>query len=267
MEINNYAGLINQSLMNKSAENLKRSINAMSSGLKSNSDNSTALAMASKMTSQIKGLSMSSRNSSDAVSLAQTAEGAMDSQVSQLQEARALAVQASTGTLNQSDRNSIDALAKEMFEEMDAISQNTNFNGKKLMDGSTPEINIQSGANTGDQTQMKMPNTSNEALGLTTIDLTSQSSSQIAIKDIDKALESLQASSAEMGSYRDSFERRIESNKEYEINTERSRARMIETDYAEESANLIKEQIMQQTQLAMRSHSQVSAQQVLSLLK
>jgi flagellin len=267
MQINNYAGLINQSFLNKSAENLKSSIDAMSSGLKSNSDNSTALSMASKMTSQIKGLSMSSRNSSDAVSLAQTAEGAMSSQVSQLQEARALAVQASSSTLNQADRDSIDTQAQAMFEEMDEISQNTNFNGKKLLNGSVPDINIQSGANTGDTTQMKMSNTSNAALGLASIDLTSQSSSQTAIEDIDKALESLQSSSSEMGTYRDSFERRIESNKDNEINTERARARMIETDYAEESANLIKEQIMQKTQLAMRSHSQVSAQQVLSLLK
>lgn len=267
MHIDSQLAQLNQSFMDKSAANLKKSVEAMATGLRSNSDRPSSDAIVSRMTAQIDGTEMASRNSMDAVSLTQTAEAAMSSQIEQLQQTRELAVQASNGTLAQSDRVSLNNQAQELLAESEETSQNTAFNGQSLLNNSTPAIQIQTGSNNAQTTTVKLPDTSQAALGITSVDLTSQASAQTAIKDIDSALEKLQTSSSDMGASRNSFERRIETNDVEQISTERSRSRIRDTDYAQEQANFLKEQIMQETQTAMRSHSQVAAQQVLSLLR
>jgi len=266
MQISGHIAKINQSFMDRTSDNLAKAVNEMSSGLRNQSNPST-MAIASAMTAKINGTNMASRNALDAVSMTQTAEGAMGSQISQLQEARELAVSASNGTLSDSDRASLNEQAQALISESNEVASNTSYNGKKLMDGSTNSVSIQTGANSGDMTPVALPDTTSATLGIDAIDLTTQAGATTAIEDIDKAIESLGSSMSDMSSSKAMFERRSEFNGQLAVNEERSRSRIVDTDYAKSQSEFIKDQMMNKAQIAMRSHTKMMSEQVLQLLK
>lgn len=267
--ISNNLGNYNFSQMNQTSANISKNMNSLSSGnrINSSSDNPADMAMITRMQTQIDGFHMAKRNTSDGISMVQTAEGAMGSQQEILQRVRELSIQASNGSLNQSDRDIINTEAQGLMEEYQHISSETSFNGHKLLDGSESSISLQTGPNSGDQNQVNLSDTSATTLGISPLDLSSQASATAAIADIDTAMDDVSDARSSMGTYQNTLESRIEVLDVSSINAEVSRSRISDVDYAKSVSELIKDQILQQSQLAMFAQAKISSERVLSLLK
>ncbi|HRM50365.1 MAG TPA: flagellin, partial [Alicycliphilus sp.] len=145
----NVASLTAQRNLGISQNSLNTSIQRLSSGLRINSakDDAAGLAISERFTSQIRGLNQAVRNANDGISLAQTAEGALKSTGDILQRVRELSVQSANATNSAGDRKAIQAEVGQLLSEMDRISQTTEFNGQKLLDGSFGSATFQVGAN------------------------------------------------------------------------------------------------------------------------
>jgi len=176
----NVASLNAQRNVAKSQEGLATSLQRLSTGLRINSakDDSAGLAISERFSSQIRGLNQAARNANDGISLVQTAEGALTEVGSNLQRIRELAVQASNGTNTQADRDALNSEVTQLKAEIQRVSEQTNFNGTKLLDGSFSGVAFQVGANAGETiTISTIANTQTSALGGT---LTRYSSSVAA---------------------------------------------------------------------------------------
>lgn len=147
----NVASLNAQRNLNSSQGSLATSLQRLSSGLRINSakDDAAGLAISERMNSQIKGLSVATRNANDGISLAQTAEGALVEVGNNIQRIRELAVQSANATNSQSDRDALQAEVKQLISEIDRVANNTSFNGTKLLDGSFTNQVFQIGADAG----------------------------------------------------------------------------------------------------------------------
>ncbi len=151
--VNTNASALNaQRQLNSTSNSLGRSFERLSSGLRINGakDDAAGLSITTRFSAQIRGLNQAVRNSNDGISLAQTAEGALNETTNILQRIRELAVQASNDTNNDSDRASLQAEVSQLQSELDRIADTTNFNGNKVLDGSFLAKNIQVGANVGE---------------------------------------------------------------------------------------------------------------------
>ena len=148
----NVASLNAQRNLSASQTNLAKSMQRLSSGLRINSakDDAAGLAISDRMTSQIRGLNQATRNANDGISLAQTAEGAMQESTNILQRMRELAVQSANDTNSASDRASLQSEVDQLKQELTRIAETTTFNGKKLLDGSMISAQFQVGANAGE---------------------------------------------------------------------------------------------------------------------
>jgi len=148
----NTKALVAQESMRSSNMNLSQAMERLSTGSKVNSakDDAAGLAITNRMTSQIRGMAKAINNTNDAISMSQTAEGAIGNVGDILQRMRELAVQAGTGTLNDSDRSSIQLEVAQLKTQIDDIANKTNHNNIKLLDGSAQNVVIQTGTNSGD---------------------------------------------------------------------------------------------------------------------
>ena len=167
----NVSSLNAQRNLNSSSMDLATSLQRLSSGLRINSakDDAAGLAISERMTTQIRGMNVAMRNANDGVSLAQTAEGSLDSVSSALQRIRELAVQSANATNSASDRSALDAEAQQLKSEIDRVATQTNFNGVKLLDGSFTNQTFQVGANSGETISVNaIVNAQSSALGTTT---------------------------------------------------------------------------------------------------
>ena len=163
----NTAALNAQYYLAKSNKDMESSMAKLSSGQKVNSaaDDAAGLAIASRMTSQIRGLAMAVKNSNDSMSLAQTAEGAMEEVTNMLQRIRELAVQSANGTMNDSDRASLDAEVRSLKAEIDRVANTTTFNSRKLLDGSYTST-FQIGDKGGQTVSLDIASVATSALGM-----------------------------------------------------------------------------------------------------
>lgn len=150
------------------SSSLQTAMERLSTGKRINSakDDAAGLAIASRMTAQVKSMNVAIRNANDGISLAQTAEGALGEVTNMLQRMKELATQASNGTLSPSDRSTLQAEMTQLIAEVGNISKTANFNGVSLLDGKTGDVTLQTGINAGETISMSMLNTSSEKLGL-----------------------------------------------------------------------------------------------------
>ena len=163
----NVKALVAQESMRSNNLKLSSAMERLSTGLRINSakDDAAGLAISNRMTAQIRGISMAVKNSNDAISMAQTADGAYGQVTSMLQRMRELAVQASTGTMSGDDRASLQLEVKELQAEIDNVAKSTRFNGMNLLDGSAQDIRIQTGANQGDTIQVGFDSVKTKDIG------------------------------------------------------------------------------------------------------
>jgi flagellin len=164
----NVNALRSQTSLNSSSMTQSTAMQRLSTGLRINSaaDDAAGLAISTKMTSDVRGLSVAIRNANDGISLAQTAESAMGSVTNMLQRMRELAVQSANGTVTADNRAALQAEFKQLTSEIDNVSKTTNFNGINLLDGSSANIKLQTGTRSGDSVSIGLQKMDSMSLGL-----------------------------------------------------------------------------------------------------
>jgi len=268
----NIASLNAQRNLTGSQANLNTSLQRLSSGLRINSakDDAAGLAISNRMTAQINGMNQAARNANDAISLAQTAEGALDEVTNMLQRMRELAVQSVNDTNTSTDRASLDAEFQQLSSEIQRIATTTSFNGKNVLDGTLGSAIFQVGADAGDTITVNISaamGTSAGGLALSDDTVSTQGAASTAITAIDDALEIVDEFRGTLGAVQSRFESTISNVSNIAENVSAARSRIVDADFALETANLTKAQILQQAGVAMLSQANQLPQTALSLLQ
>ena len=271
----NVASLTAQRNLNTSSAAQSVALQRLSSGLRINSakDDAAGLAISERMTSQIRGLNQAARNASDAISLAQTAEGALGSIGNNLQRMRELAVQAANGTNSASDRTALKAEADMLAAEVTRIATQSNFNGIALLDGNFAATDFQVGADKGETIEvaaiadMKATNLGTAALKVSAVDISTAAGAEDGIEALDAALTTVNSARASLGAVQNRFESVISSLQTASESMSASRSRIMDADFAAETASLTRGQILQQAGIAILSQANSAPQNVLALLR
>ena len=270
--------------LSTSQSSLAMSMQRLSSGLRVNSakDDAAGLAIAERMTSQVRGLNVSIRNANDGISMSQTAEGALGKVADSLQRMRELSVQAANATNSSSDKDSLDKEFGELSKEIQRVLGGTSFNGQHMLGTDAKAFTFQVGANT----------TSNDTIDITTTDLTADASItavagtdntgaaralidstasasviQGVINSIDTAISTVNDKRAMMGASQSRFDSVITNLQSSVENQTAARSRIMDTDFAAETANLSRAQILQQAGNAMVAQANQLPNQVMTLLR
>jgi flagellin len=243
----------------------------LSSGMRVNSakDDAAGLAIAERMNSQIKGMNVAIRNANDAISLAATAEGALSKVTESLQRMRELAVQSANATNNDGDRANLDAEFQQLGSELARVLDTTKFNNKAILGDDAGTLTFQVGAgptDTIDVTTTKLT-TNTDVTAVTGGDITSAANATTAIEDIDTAIDTVSQERANYGAYQNRFESVIGNLQVAAENQASARGRILDADFAAETANLSRGQILQQAGMAMLTQANAMPQQVLALLR
>ncbi len=268
----NVASLNGQHNLLRSQGALNTSMQRLSSGLRINSakDDAAGLAISDRMTAQIKGLNQAARNANDGISLAQTAEGAMQETTNILQRMRELSVQAANDTNTTEDRESIGLEMQQLTAEITRIAGATEFNGQKLIDGTATEHVFQVGANEGDTITVSMDNDkfnmTATGLSVDSLSVASHDEAGAAITSIDAALKKVDTARSELGAVQNRFESTISNLQNSAENITAARSRILDTDIAAESSGLAKSRVLQQAGVAMLAQANQAPQIALSLI-
>jgi len=264
----NVMSLNSQRHLNSSQRSMATSIERLSSGLRINSakDDAAGLAVAEGMTSKIRGINVAVRNANDGISLAQTAESALGQVTNNMQRIRELAVQSANGTLGDNERGHLQKEVDQLTAEIGRIVNTTEFNGRKLFDN-TDSVSIQIGANKGETISL----TNSDLKSLSgAIDIASSGTAATVLSTgtagISSKMDTVIASRATMGAVQNRFESVISSLSSYSENLQAAKSRIMDTDFAAETAELTRTQILQQAGTAMVSQANSTPQSVLSLL-
>jgi flagellin len=267
-----------------SQSSLASSMQRLSSGLRVNSskDDAAGMAIAERMTAQIRGMNVAARNANDGISLAQTAEGALGKVSDSLQRMRELAVQAANATNSDSDKDSLDKEFGELAKEIQRVLGGTTFNGLAVLGGDAGAQTFQVGANTGSSDSINITTTNmttnaditavagtdNAGGSRAVIDNTADANTiQDVIDNIDTALDTINSERATLGASQSRFDA-VVSNLQISIeNQSAARSRIIDTDFAVETSNLSRAQILQQAGNAMVAQANQLPEQVLQLLR
>jgi flagellin len=255
---------------------LATSIARLSSGLRINSakDDAAGLAISERMTTQIRGLAVATRNANDGISLAQTAEGGMGEIGNNLQRIRELAVQAANATNSASDREALQKEVKQLSDEITRVVSASEFNGNKLLDGTNATFKFQVGANATDT--IVVNNTANmiavrdaaAAVDVTVAETaTTPSGATAAITSMDTQIATVSAARADMGAIQNRFESVVNNIAISSENLATSRSRIRDADFASETAELTRAQILTQAGTSMLAQANQAPQGVLKLLQ
>ncbi len=259
----NVMSLTAQRNLSRSQSSLATSINRLSSGLRVNSakDDAAGLAIAERMNAQVRGMNVAIRNASDGISLAQTAEGALGEVGNMFQRMRELAVQSANGTNSASDRTNLDAEYQQLSAEVTRLAGATQFNGLAIIGADAGAQTFQVGANVGDTLAIT-------TTAVTTVagDVTSVANSETAITALDAALDTINGQRATYGAAQSRFSSAINSLQISVENQSAARGRIMDADFAAETAELTRAQILSQAGTAMVSQANSMPQSVLSLL-
>ena len=260
----NVSSLNAQRNLNTSQSSLATSMQRLSSGLRVNSakDDAAGLAIADRMNSQIRGINVAIRNANDGISLAQTAEGALATVTDVLQRMRELSIQAQNGSNGSGDRANLDTEFQQLSAEITRIAQQTKFNGTAVVGSGAGAQVFQVGANNGDTLTITTSAVTTVTGGLTTAALAST-----AVSDIDAALNTITTSRATYGAAMSRFEFAISNLQISGENQSAARGRIMDADFAQETANMSRAQILQQAGTAMVAQANQLPQNVLSLLR
>ena len=252
---------------------MNRSMERLSSGLRINraADDAAGLAVSEAMRSNIRGQNVASRNAQDGVSLVQVADGALGNVGDMLQRVRDLAVQASNGTLTDSQRLNLDAEVQQILSEINAVGTNTDFNGIKILSGSVSTavsaVTLQVGAASGQTIAFTVGTVSTQQLGVSGIAVSSAASASAAIASIDAAISTVTNNRATLGSIQNRLEQSINRLGIMAENLQAAESRVRDADMAQEMIKFTKNQILQQSGMSMLAQANSAPQSVLSLLR
>ncbi len=289
----NVSSLTGRNSLNNVQNSLTTTYQRLSTGMRINSakDDAAGLQIADRLTTQINGLNQGNRNASDGIALAQTAEGAMDEISSMLQKIRTLAVQSSTGTNTTDDREAIDKEATSLMNEITRIAQQTTYGGKLILDGGegTPDktmfkgtgcegqMVLQVGANSGDTINFDVANfkfdklasaakVTQGAFNAGNLILSTAEGASKVISAMDAMIKQVDSQRADLGAIQNRLESSIRNQSNIATNESDARSRIRDADFAEESANLSQQSIIQQAAASMLMQANTRPQLALSLL-
>jgi len=253
--------------------NVSKAMERLSSGLRINraADDAAGLAVSEVMRSQVRGMNVATRNAQDGISLVQVADGAMGTAQDMLQRVRDLAVQASNGTLTDTQRSNLDKEVQNILTEINKVGTDTDFNGLKILSGSVAvaasAVTLQVGANSSQTIGFTIGPVSTTDLGVSGIAVSTQASASAAIASIDAALSTLSTNRASMGAVQNRLEQTITRLGVTSENLGAAESRIRDADMAEEMISFTKNQILQQSGTAMLAQANQAPQTVLSLLR
>ena len=284
----NVSASITANALTKNERAMSQAMERLSTGQRINSasDDAAGLAISSKMTSQINGLNMAVRNANDAISLVQTADGAVVEISAMLQRMRELAVQGASGTYTATDRDALDVEFQALTAAIEDIADDTQWNGTALLSGASAFV-FHVGANASQTISLTIndfetapggstsvfDNLDAAAFGtdgtndLDALDLQDATNSGTALTHIDNAFTKLNSVRATLGATINRLEYASDNLANVSLNTSASRSQVLDADYASETTELARTQIIQQAATAMLSQANQQAQTVLALLR
>ncbi len=284
MRINhNISSMTTQGSLYSANRSLNSNIEKLSTGLRINraSDDAAGLAISENLRSQIKGANQARRNAEDGISALNIAEGAANEVSSILQRMRELSIQSSTNTLTDNERKYTNQEFKQLSSEIDRIADVTNYNGLKLVAKDSGTAGRFGGGTTGsalwidanesvgtDSITVTIDTLSTDSTGLkvSTLNVSSATGAQQAIASIDAAIGSVNSMRANIGSYVNRLEHSVNNLLVSETNQQAAESQIRDVDFANESSNYTKNQILNQSATSMLAQANTKSQSVLSLL-
>jgi flagellin len=277
MRINhNLTALNTYNKLSMNNTNSAKSMEKLSSGLRINraGDDAAGLAISEKMRGQIRGLDQAARNSQDGISLIQTAEGALNETHDILQRMRELAVQSSNGTYTTTDRAKIAGEVKQLASEINRIASQTEFNTMKLIDGTVASgastgIDFHVGANSSQTIKLYIGNMNATALAVDSgsIQVSGRTLAEMAIANINSAINTVSNERANLGAYQNRLEHTINNLNTSSENLTAAESRIRDVDMAREMMKFTKDNILSQAAQAMLAQANQQPQGVLQLLR
>ena len=280
----NIGASVAQAALMRNERALNTAMEQLSTGKKINSagDNASGLAISTRLTSQIRGLDTAIRNANDAMSMVNTAEGALDEITAMMQRMRELAVQSGTGTTSASDRTYLNSEYVALRAEIDRIADNTQWNGRNILDGSAgastgkSTVAFQVGVNEKQTISTSFGNVNNtnghmSALASTRLSAATTASAATvasnAITRLDNTIADVSAQRATFGAVSNRLTHAIDNLTNVKTNSEAARSRILDTDYSVATSEMARAQIIQQAGTAMLAQANALPQTVLALLK
>ena len=240
----------------------------LSSGLRiaTAADDAAGLGISERMRADIRSYAVAGRNAQDGVSLAQTAEGALNETSNNLIRMRELAVQAANGTLSTTDRATLNTEFTALVSEIDRVASQTSFNGLKLLDGTGTTLTIQVGVDSGETISVGMSDATSSTLGISALGVTTSAAANTALTAIDSAIDSVTTARGALGAAQNRMGSAIASIANARENLSAAESRIRDVDVAMETADLTRNSILQQAAVSVLGQANVQPQLALSLL-
>ena len=269
----NVNSLLAQDYLTDNQSGLSQALNRLSSGLRINDakDDAAGLAVAQIMQENSTALRQGSRNGNDGISLIQTAQSAMTDSLNILQRMRELADQGSSGTYSSTDLANLDTEFQALNNEINRVANSVNFNGISLLDNSTGSVSIQvgTGNTANDSLTINLTNTTTGSLGINiaSLDVLTNADAKTALGTLDTAIQTVTTGLAEFGASESNLGVAVSGNDSFATDLESAKSRILDADFAAESGNLAKFNILNQSNVAMLAQANSSPGLVLQLLK
>ncbi|MEQ1495549.1 MAG: flagellin [Novosphingobium sp.] len=257
---------------NSANKMLGTAMERLSTGKRINSakDDAAGMAIATKMTADVRGMAQGIRNANDGIALAQTAEGALQEVSNMMQRVRELAVQSKSGTYSVDDRTYMDTEVDQLQAQMDDILTNTKFNGVALFSktaGTDVSVSVATGSLATDVVALVSKGIDGTKLTATALDVTDAAKAATTITNIDDTLKQVNATRASLGAGQNRLESVVNNLTTNSTNLSDARSRIQDADYSAETTAMAKAQILSQASTAMIAQANQSQQDVLSLLR
>jgi len=269
----NVQSLAAQRYLETNHEMQNRSLEKLSSGSRINraGDDAAGLAISENLKASVRSLKQATRNANDGISLIQVAEGSMNEISNILIRMRELSIQTSSDTIGDTERGFVDKEIQHLKSEIDRIARNTEFNGTKLLDGSSPELEVQVGIHNNAELDRfrydtKELVTTLDALNLGGLSTVSKESSQNNLGSLDDAITHVNKNRASMGALQNRIYSTVNNNNVYQENLMTANSRIRDTDMAEETSELTKNNILTQANISVLGQANVNPQMALKLL-
>jgi flagellin len=268
----NLSALRASNALNKTQGSLSHTLSKISSGLRvvKAADDAAGSAVASNLHTRARSGKQAMRNANDGISIIQTAESATKEVINILDRMRELAVQSASETLDDGERVYIDDEFEQLSDEVERIAQATNFNDLALSDGTNPSLTVQVGVTSGTESQLTISlgdmTVSTLGIGTGDIDLTGSTTAQSAIDTIDDAIDEVNSQRAGFGAVQNRIDSAIANMTTYVESLTSAESQIMDADYAQETAEMTRLQVMQQAGVAALAQARTINQSVISLL-
>ena len=268
----NYGGLYAAKAAQSSQSLMDKAMERLSTGKRINyaQDDAAGQALATRLTAEIQGLSMASRNAADGQAMLNTAEGALQESHNLLLRMRELAVQAGNGTMTTADQAALDKEFQALDDEVNRIATKTTWAGVNLLDqtgGASGVFKFQVGVKASETVDVTIGKMDSTTLAIAALAVTDSTKSNAAITALDAAIKTVSTERANLGAFSNRLESTITNVNQIGVNLAASRGRIEDADFAQETGNLAKGQILQQAATAMLAQANASKQTVLTLIQ